>query len=355
MIWSPKSFSLPDTASGQPTQISKLDFGKHHIAITSEDGRLFMMGKGSRNELGLGAKVKEAKDPTEVEDLGPVKSVKCGEFHSIALTEDGDVYTWGFGGTMFSTGALGHGDTESKAVPTKVQALAGVKIVSVGASHHHCLALSADGQVFTWGKGEYGVLGNGASVDAAVPVPIASLSQDKIAKIACGEAFSGALTVNGRLHMWGRNDGGQLGQPEGLSLDIHNIETVPTQCEVIKDLKEKVIDIALGERHTVALTDQGEAWMWGLGQWLVPQLVRGNDSVILGMNITQIAACNGVSAVVDEEGYLFTWGHGITGCLGQGDSKTHLQPLLLEQFGPGSELGPVKRIFANNAFMAVLT
>lgn len=350
----PVPFSLPEGKDG-PNEIASLEFGKHHIAFVTTQGKLFMMGQGTKHELGLGDSITEAKVPTEVEGFGPVVQVKCGEHHTIALTADGKVWTWGDGGSMWNAGALGHGNNNACPVPTEVTGLTGKNIVAVQASHHHCLALSGDGKVFTWGRGEYGVLGTGASTDVKEPVLLESLAAFNVVHITCGNAFSGAITDEGELWVWGRNDGGQLGQPEGLSMDIHNIETVPTQCEVIKDLKEKVIDVACGERHTLALTAEGETWMWGLSQWLVPELVRGDDNVLLGMNITQIAACNNVSAVVDEEGYLFTWGHGVSGCLGQGGTKNVLHPLMVEHFGPNSRFGPVKRLFAGNAFVAVLT
>jgi len=56
---------------------------------------------------------------------------------------------------------LGHGDQQSQLLPKKVEALADQRVVAVSAAHAHSLALTADGAVFTWGKGEDGCLGHG--------------------------------------------------------------------------------------------------------------------------------------------------------------------------------------------------
>ena len=79
------------------------------------------------------------------------------EAHSLALTADGAVWSWGWG----AFGRLGHGDTQSQLLPKKVEAFAGQRVVAVSAAQYHSLAVTADGAVFTWGEGEHGCLGHG--------------------------------------------------------------------------------------------------------------------------------------------------------------------------------------------------
>jgi len=76
--------------------------------------------------------------------------------HSLAITADGAVWSWGTG----SYGRLGHGDQQRQLLPKKIEAFAGQRVAAVSAGTH-CLALTADGAVFTWGKGEDGCLGHG--------------------------------------------------------------------------------------------------------------------------------------------------------------------------------------------------
>ena len=77
--------------------------------------------------------------------------------HSLAITADGAVWTWGWG----SDGRLGRGDEQAQLQPKKVEAFTGQRVVAVSAGGEHSLAITADGAVFTWGKGEDGCLGHG--------------------------------------------------------------------------------------------------------------------------------------------------------------------------------------------------
>ena len=77
--------------------------------------------------------------------------------HSLAITADGALWSWGGGGE----GQLGHGDEQRQLLPKKVEAFASQCVVAVSAGGHHNLARTADGAVFTWGKGGDGCLGHG--------------------------------------------------------------------------------------------------------------------------------------------------------------------------------------------------
>ena len=80
-----------------------------------------------------------------------IVDVHCGESHSVALTAKGEVYTWG-GGSM---GQLGLGDSLRQSLPIKVSNL-DTKIVQIGCGKRHTSALSEEGSLFTWGSNEYG-------------------------------------------------------------------------------------------------------------------------------------------------------------------------------------------------------
>ena len=84
-------------------------------------------------------------------------SVSAGGWHSLAITTDDAVWSWGWG----YFGQLGHDDQQGQLLPKKVEAFAGQHVVAVSAGGHHNLARTADGAVFTWGKGGDGCLGHG--------------------------------------------------------------------------------------------------------------------------------------------------------------------------------------------------
>lgn len=99
--------------------------------------------------------------------------VAVGDYHTIALTEDGNVWTWGYGGKkgMFSwmyrqdVGALGHGGHEPHFVPHKVSFFEenGIKIKSITSGNYHCNAIDEEDRLYSWGRGLYGVLGDGSN------------------------------------------------------------------------------------------------------------------------------------------------------------------------------------------------
>jgi len=98
--------------------------------------------------------------PKKVEALAGqrVVAVSAGGYHNLALTTNGSVWSWGDGGF----GKLGHGDMQGQLLPKKIEAFAvGSASSPVSAGSYHSLAITADGAVFTWGKGEHGSLGHG--------------------------------------------------------------------------------------------------------------------------------------------------------------------------------------------------
>ena len=97
--------------------------------------------------------------PTKIEALAGrrVIAVSAGGFHSTALTADGAVWSWGYG----SHGRLGHSDWQAQLLPKKIEGFAGQRVVSVSAGGQYSLALTADGAVWSWGEGEDARLGHG--------------------------------------------------------------------------------------------------------------------------------------------------------------------------------------------------
>ena len=132
----------------------------HSLALTA-DGARWSWGGGNSGKLGHGDQQNQLL-PKKVEALADQRTVAVapGYFHSLALTADGAVWSWGNG----DWGKLGLGDWQNQLQPQKVEALAGQRVVAVSAGARHCIALTADGAVLTWGKGEDACLGHGEDV-----------------------------------------------------------------------------------------------------------------------------------------------------------------------------------------------
>lgn len=84
-----------------------------------------------------------------------------------------------------------------------------VKKISTGKKH--TVFLTDEGKVYSYGYGEYGALGHGGMIQTSIPKPITRLSNRQVIQLACGEFHTLALTKELDLYAWGRGFEGQLG------------------------------------------------------------------------------------------------------------------------------------------------
>lgn len=229
--------------------------GKHCLGLSSE-GEVYSWGEGEDGKLGHGNKL-PCDRPRIIESLRgkDVVDVACGGAHSAAITASGELYTWGKG----RYGRLGHGDSDDQLKPKLVEALVGyrVKDVACGSGDAQTCAITEEdgGTVWSWGDGDYGKLGRGGSDGCKIPTKIESLSGKSIVKVECGSQFSVALSSNGSVYTWGKGDYHRLGH----GADEH----VRRPKKVMTLQGKKVISISTGALHCVVCTDQGEVYTWG--------------------------------------------------------------------------------------------
>ena len=89
----------------------------------------------------------------------------AGSTHTAVWTEEGELFTFGWGGS----GSLGHGGEQHESVPRLVEALAGKKVVGASAGHTHTVVWTDAGDIFTFGLGKFGGLGHGGKQLELVP------------------------------------------------------------------------------------------------------------------------------------------------------------------------------------------
>ena len=111
----------------------------------------FVWGHNGSGFLGLGddfADINSVSNPTKLndDDIGGWTQIACGGWHTVALSPNGEVFTWGFG----IYGQLGHGDGEIRHVPTKVESLSRETIVKVACGAWHTAAVTSTGNLLAW-------------------------------------------------------------------------------------------------------------------------------------------------------------------------------------------------------------
>ena len=210
----------------------------------------------------------------------------------------------------------------------------GVRTVSYACGGSHTLALTNAGDVYAWGWNDFGQLGvqGHSRVEAGLqfvrfPVPRQRVI---ITAIASGEEHSAAVSSQGDVYTWGSNARGQLGLgnlPKGQRFVRH-----PMHVDMGG---RRASQVACGAVHTVALIDTGSVFTWGAGAQLGigPVLGHGDRNVpcclkSLMRNRVRVVACGSLFsvAVTHKHGDVFTWGAGSRGQLGHGDTKDRFMP-----------------------------
>ena len=79
----------------------------------------------------------------------------------MALDQYGVLYTWGGGGQSYNKGQCGHGNFEETELPSIVKALQHKPIKRVAAGGFHTVAVTEEDELYAWGSGTYGELGTG--------------------------------------------------------------------------------------------------------------------------------------------------------------------------------------------------
>ncbi|NWV64803.1 RPGR regulator, partial [Malurus elegans] len=291
--------------------------GDEHTAIITGKGKLYMFGSNDWGQLGLGSKNTVSK-PTCVKALKPEKPklAVCGRNHTLVYTERGNVYAAGGN----SEGQLGLGDTEERTTFHLIRFFTNQhKIKQLSAGSYTSAAVTEDGQLFVWGDNSEGQIG--LANEASVSVPCKVDVGKPISSVSCGYYHSALITADGELYTFGEAANGKLGLlPEQLKNN-----RVP---QPVLGIVEKVNKVACGGEHTVVLTET-DVYTFGLGQY--GQLGHGTfvfeSSVPKSVKhlkrhkIYNIASGENHTAVIAENGLMFTFGDGRHGKLGFGEES----------------------------------
>lgn len=248
-----------------------------------------------------------------------------GVGHTCALTINGNVQCWGYNGT----GQLGDGTTTQRLKPVNVKGLSRGSISAVAAGGTHSCALTKSGGVKCWGGNSNSQLGVGTQTTMiTTPVDVIGLNSGVIA-ITAGEDHTCALTIVGAVKCWGSNSFGQLG--DGTTTRR------ATSVNVI-GLNSGVAAIAVGTRHSCAITSGGAVKCWGdngngqlgdgtTGDGIWKLRLTPVDVIGLGVVVSAVAVGGGHSCALTGGGAVKCWGLNSFGVLGDGTTTTRLTPV----------------------------
>jgi len=279
--WGSPYTSTPTKVPGLSGVVA-VSLGFSHGAALTASGEVYTWGRNDSGKLGygeasssVGSSNQAGSEPKKVPGLPKVVAISMGAHHSAAVTADGDLYTWGdnmFGQLGYKSNTFRGADGQTAgmpytATPTKVPGLKDVVAVSLGFAHS--AALTSNGEVYTWGRNDFGQLGYGSKdfdqyggAISTTPSKVPGLKN--VAAITMGYAFSAAITTSGDLYTWGNNYSGQLGNKSTEKDSFGRpFTTKPTKVPGLG----KIISVSLGATHSAAVTANGDVYTWG-DNWL---------------------------------------------------------------------------------------
>jgi alpha-tubulin suppressor-like RCC1 family protein len=213
-------------------------------------------------QLGLG----DTNDRTRPErvpldsPLLQVQQTAAGDVHSAFVSTQGDVYTWGSG----HYGQLGIGSRENKTSPVLVSSLQGKRITKISCGSFHTLALTELSNVFSWGRGAHGRLGHGNEDDLTVPKLMESFLSRKTKDISGGHRHTAAVTMDGAVYCWGDNSDRRLGVVEP---NEKGALAVLSPLRVVTPVKFN--SVCCGDGFTLACSEQNIPYSWGVSDDLL--------------------------------------------------------------------------------------
>ncbi|MEQ2286906.1 putative E3 ubiquitin-protein ligase herc1 [Ameca splendens] len=295
-----------------------IEAGQYCTFVISSDGSVRACGKGSYGRLGLGDSNNQSTlkkltfEPHRA--IKKVSSSKGSDGHTLAFTTEGEVFSWGDG----DYGKLGHGNSSTQKYPKLIQGpLQGKVVVCVSAGYRHSAAVSEDGELYTWGEGDFGRLGHGDSNSRNIPTLVKDISN--VGEVSCGSSHTIALSKDGRtVWSFGGGDNGKLG---------HGDTNRVYKPKVVEALQGMFIrKVCAGSQSSLSLTSTGQVYAWGCGACLGcgsseatalrPKLIEE----LATTRVVDISIGDSHCLALSHDNEVYAWGNNSMGQCGQGNS-----------------------------------
>jgi inhibitor of Bruton tyrosine kinase len=268
---------------------------------------------------------------------GSAVAVAASTHHTLVVCRNGDLYVFG----LNKSGRLGLGEDcpQQCPLPRRIMALKRRRVVAVAAAENHSLCVTSDGMVWSWGNNQFGQLGDSGTSSSStatsrsVPKPVEDLKQVPCSAVAAGERHSVALSQRGEVYVWGNNGAGQMGvarrtgnQRVQRVTSLWNSGSSQQPCKV-------ALAISAADQSTLVLiaplpgmVQVNSVYWFGHGNH-VPMKVQFDTGGNCGLSTTSFSSYGGGmtrsqrlinpvavacakyhNAVITSDGRVYTWG-----------------------------------------------
>lgn len=314
------------------SNVTAIACGFNHALALHQDGTVWAWGANGEGELGDGSTTSRSK-PVRVQGISDVVSIAAGEYFSAALKSDGTVWEWGVregyatlhgkprilpersagisGATSIAASLNSfwliavHSDKqnwwnwETGTAPAMKEPAGAIQAVAY--AYGQFLFLKPDGTVLAGGGGGYGSLGDGTTNYRDEPGAVADIS--RIVQVAAGGFHGLALDSDGKVWSWGLDVSGQLGSGRILG------RSTPGEVAGLSN----VVQLDAGSFHSHAVDRDGNVWAWGdngYGQFGDGTYLSSSTPVRLSTisGVQSVAAGAWYSMALQRDGTLWQWG-----------------------------------------------
>jgi alpha-tubulin suppressor-like RCC1 family protein len=224
--------------------------GERHTLAVKTSGELWAWGAGNCGQLGFGgiaagnglcSPVREFCSATDWCQVSPERR------HSGAVKTTGQIWVWGDN----VCGRLGDGTTTNRCSPVREYCSA-TDWCQLSITNSGGVAIKTTGQLWAWGRGTDGILGDGTTTDTCSPVQEICSATDWC-QVSSGY-HTAAIKTSGELWSWGRGGNGQLGDG-----------TATNRCSPVREICSATdwCALSVGHFHSIGIKTSGELWAWG--------------------------------------------------------------------------------------------
>jgi alpha-tubulin suppressor-like RCC1 family protein/predicted small lipoprotein YifL len=315
------------TAVRLPTALSaaRLVAAPVHTCLLTEAGSAYCWGSNDSGQLGNDTVTTICSAgyvcswlPVPVLGGLSFNTIAGGDYGTCGITTSQLAYCWGEN----AHGEVGDGSTILR--PTPVPVSGGLSFRSIAVGREHACGVTTDSLAYCWGNNGDGQLGIGAADATPHTTPQPVVGGLHLTAISTGAFHTCAVTAGGAAYCWGRNTSGQVGTT--------TCGAPPCSTPTSVDGGVSFSQVSAGQWHTCGLTDQGDAYCWGLGTSY--QLGNGSDGsqaspgIVLGtIKWAFITAAEQHTCGLSIGLVAYCWGGNGYGQLGTGSSADAITPV----------------------------
>jgi alpha-tubulin suppressor-like RCC1 family protein len=316
--------------------VVQVSCGNTHAGCVTSSGKLYMWGSNSSGRTGLASTVTE---PTLVSDISNIKivQVSCGNSHTLCLDSSGNIYATGSNGF----GQVGQVSTVTANNTFIIISGLNKKFIQVESGSFHSAAITDNGDIYTWGQNLYGQLGLNSTTQVNYPtrVTLGGISNEIVKHVSCSVDTTACATDSSKCYIWGNGSTyGMYGDGEGDNKNFTLL--IPylygkNSTETFPNVKE----VTLGGQTTYIINQNNQLYMSGLNRnnWGGYIKSTATTSVFNPNRIDNILKINNIKQVssflnstsyssayqstffLDNSGNLYAIGENSNGQLGLGN------------------------------------